>query len=275
MEEVLVVIGPGSVGTAIARRVGAGKHIVVADLREENARAAEEALLDAGFRVSAATVDITKPDTVRALADQAAARGAITGLVHAAGGAPSMARPELVVRVDLYGTAVVLEIFAEVVAPGGAGVVIASQAGHRLPALTAEEDEALATTPAEDLARLPLLQSERLRDSLHAYELSNRAKALRVRAEAVRWGRREATVNAISPGVIMTPLSRAELSGPHGDGYRRLIERCPARRPGTPDEVAGVAALLMGPAGRFLTGSDILMDGGATAAYFHGAFELR
>ncbi len=275
MNETLVIIGPGSMGTAIARRVGAGRHILVADLRAENAHAAEQMLLDAGFQVSTATVDITDPPSVRALAEKAAGLGAVTGLVHAAGASPSMSRPELVVRVDLYGTAVVLEAFGEVVAPGGAAVVIASQAGHRLSALTREEDKALATTPAEELLELPMLQPERLGDTLHAYELSNRGKALRVQAEAVRWGRRGARVNAISPGIVMTPLSRAELAGPHGDGYRRMIERCPAGRAGTADEVATVAALLMGPDGAFITGSDILMDGGATAAFFHGDVNLR
>ena len=275
VKDVLVVIGPGSMGTAVARRVGAGKHILVADLREENAQAAEQMLLDAGFQVSAATVDITDPQSVRALAQEAAGIGAVTGLVHAAGASPSMSRPEMIVRVDLYGTAVVLEVFGDVVAPGGAAVVIASQAGHRLPALTLEEDKALATTPAEQLLELPLLQAERLGDTLHAYELSNRGKALRVRAEAVRWGRRQARINAISPGIVMTPLSRSELSGPLGDAYRRMIEGCPAGRAGTADEVATVAALLMGPEGAFITGSDILMDGGATAAFFHGDLDLR
>jgi len=275
VNETLVIIGPGSMGTAIARRIGAGKHILVADLREENAHAAEQALLDAGFQVSTATVDITDPPSVRALAEKAAGMGAVTGLVHAAGASPSMSQPELVVRVDLYGTAVVLEEFGKVVTPGGAAVVIASQAGHRLPALTLEDDKALATTPPEELLDLPLLQSERLGDTLHAYELSNRGKALRVQAEAVRWGRRQARVNAISPGIVMTPLSRAELTGPQGDGYRRMIERCPAGRAGTADEVATVAALLMGPDGAFITGSDILMDGGATAAFFHGDVNLR
>jgi len=248
---------------------------VIGDLREENAQAAEQTLLDAGFQVSAATVDITDRASVQALAATAAAMGPVTGLVHAAGASPSMSRPEMIVRVDLYGTAVVLEEFGEVVAPGGAAVVIASQAGHRLPALTPAEDKALATTPAEDLLNLPLLQAEQLGDTLHAYELSNRGKALRVQAEAVRWGRQGARVNAISPGVVMTPLSRAELSGPLGDGYRRMIEDCPAGRAGTADEVAAVAALLMGPDGTFVTGSDILMDGGATAAYFHGDLNLR
>lgn len=275
MSDVLVVVGPGSMGLAIARRVGAGRQVLVADLREEAALEAQRVLLDAGFQASAATVDITRRDTVRALVERARDLGPITGLVHAAGASPSMSRPERIVRLDLFGTAVVLEEFGEAVAPGGAAVVIASQAGHRLPALPAEDDAALATTPADALMDLPLLQPERLGDTLHAYELANRGKALRVRAEAVRWGRRGARVNALSPGVVMTPLSRRELEGPHGDGYRRLIEACPAGRAGTPDEVAAVAAFLLGREGAFLTGSDVLMDGGATAAYFHGEVDLR
>jgi NAD(P)-dependent dehydrogenase (short-subunit alcohol dehydrogenase family) len=275
VKDVLVIIGPGAMGAAIARRAGAGKHVLVADLREENARAAEQLLLDAGFAASAATVDITDRVSVRALAAQAAALGAVKGVVHAAGASPSMSRPKLIVRVDLYGTAVVLEEFGEVVAPGGSAVVIASQAGHRLPALAPEEDQALAMTPAEELLALPMLQPAGLGDTLHAYELANRGKSLRVQAEAVRWGRRGARVNAISPGIVMTPLSRAELSGSHGDGYRRMIESCPAGRAGTADEVATVAAFLLGPDGAFLTGSDILMDGGSTAAFLYGDLELR
>ena len=275
MTDVLVIIGPGAIGTAVARRVGAGKHVLVADLREDNARTAEQALLDAGYEVSVAIVDITDRQSVRALGEKAGHIGAVTGLVHAAGASPSMSRPEIIVRVDLYGTAVVLEEFGEVIAPGGAAVVIASQAGHRLPALTPDEANALATTPGEALLGLPLLQPERLGDTLHAYELSNRGKSLRVRAEAVRWGSRKARVNAISPGIVMTPLSRAELSGPHGDAYRRMIEGCPAGRAGTADEIATVAALLMGPDGAFITGSDILVDGGSTAAFFHGDLKLR
>lgn len=275
MQDVVVIIGPGSMGTAIARRIGAGKHVVVADLREENARSAEQALLDAGFAAEAATVDITDQQSVRALAERAAGIGAVKGLVHAAGASPSMSSPELIIRVDLYGTAVVLEAFGDVVAPGGAAVVIASQAGHRLPALPAHDAEALAMTPATELLDLPVLHPTRLGDTLQAYELANRGKSLRVQAEAVRWGRRGARVNAISPGIVMTPLSRAELTGPFGDGYRRMIEGCPAGRAGTPDEVANVAALLMGPDGAFISGSDILVDGGATAAHLFGELDLR
>jgi NAD(P)-dependent dehydrogenase (short-subunit alcohol dehydrogenase family) len=207
---------------------------------------------------------------VQALAEKATGLGNVTGVIHAAGVSPSQASPETILRVDLYGAALVLEVFGNVIARGGSGVVISSQSGHRLPPLGADESRALAVTPTEELLDLPFLQSGAVDDSLHAYQLSKRGNSLRVMAEAVRWGKRGARINTISPGIIITPLARDELSGPRGDGYRRMIEGSPAGRAGTPDEVASVAALLMGPDGGFITGSDVLMDGGVTAAYWYG-----
>ncbi|MGB7964350.1 MAG: SDR family oxidoreductase [Propionicimonas sp.] len=270
MSEVVVVVGPGQIGQAIARRVGAGKHVLLADLKPEHAEAAAEVFRDAGFEATTAAVDVSSRESLHALVEQAVALGAVTTLIHAAGVSPSQASPATILKVDLYGTALVLEEFGAVIARGGAGVVIASQSGHRLPALTAEEDRALATTTVEELLALPMLQPDRVTDPLHAYQLSKRGNVLRVRAEAVRWARRGARVNAISPGIVMTPLARDELTGPRGAGYRRMLELSPAGRAGTPDEVAGVAALLLGPDGAFVTGSDILMDGGVTASWFYG-----
>lgn len=270
MTQVVVVIGAGSIGQAIARRVSAGKHVLLADLRQEGADAAAKVLADAGFEVSTAVVDVSSRASVHALVETATALGSVTGLVHAAGVSPSQASPAAILKVDLYGTALVLEEFGNVVAEGGAGVVIASQSGHRLPALSPEQNAALATTPTEDLLVLPMLQPEQVKDSLHAYQLSKRGNSLRVMAEAVRWGKRGARVNTISPGIIFTPLARDELTGPRGEGYRRMIEASSAKRGGTPDEVGNVGALLMGPDGGFITGSDFLMDGGVTAAYWYG-----
>jgi len=207
---------------------------------------------------------------VHALVETATACGEVTGVIHAAGVSPSQAPVETILAVDLYGTALVLEEFGNVVARGGAGVVISSQSGHRLPALTAEEDAALATTPADELLNLPMLQPGQVKDTLHAYQLAKRGNSLRVMAEAVRWAKRGARVNTISPGIIITPLARDELTGPRGEGYRRMIDLAPARRAGTPDEVGNVGALLMGPDGAFITGSDFLVDGGVTASYFYG-----
>jgi NAD(P)-dependent dehydrogenase (short-subunit alcohol dehydrogenase family) len=270
MSNVIVVIGAGSIGQAIARRVSAGHHVLLADVRQENADAAAEVLRDAGFEVSTEMVDVSSRDSVHALVETAGAMGTITGVIHAAGVSPSQASPQTILSVDLYGTALVLEEFGSVIAAGGAGVVIASQSGHRLGALSAEEDQALAVTPTDELLALPMLQPDQVKDALQAYQLSKRGNSLRVMAEAVRWGKRGARVNTISPGIIFTPLARDELAGPRGAGYRRMIELSPVGRGGTPDEVGTVGALLMGSQGAFITGSDFLMDGGVTAAYRFG-----
>ena len=270
VSNVIVVIGAGSIGQAIARRVSAGKHVLLADVRQENAAAAAEVLGNAGFEISTATVDVSSRESVHKLAQAATALGDVTGLIHAAGVSPSQASPATILAVDLYGTAVVLEEFGNVIARGGAGVVIASQSGHRLGALTAEQNTALATTPTDELLSLPMLKPDQVKDSLYAYQLAKRGNSLRVMAEAVRWGKRGARVNTISPGIIFTPLAKDELTGPRGEGYRRMIELCPVGRGGTPDEVGTVGALLMGPDGEFITGSDFLMDGGVTASYWFG-----
>ena len=270
MTNVVVVVGAGSIGQAIARRVSSGKHVLLADLRQDNVDAAAKVLSDAGFEVSTAIVDVASRESVHALVKAATAIGTIMGVIHAAGVSPTQASPATILKVDLYGTALVLEEFGKVIARGGAGVVIASQSGHRLPALTPEQDKALAMTPADDLLALPMLQPDQVKDPLYAYQVSKRGNSLRVMAEAVRWGKRGARVNTISPGIIFTPLAKDELSGPRGAGYRRMIELSAAGRGGTPDEVGAVGALLMGPDGGFITGSDFLMDGGVTAAYWFG-----
>jgi len=275
MTNVTVVVGAGSIGQAIARRVSAGKHVVMADLRQAAADAAAKTLGEAGFDVSARTVDVSSRASVISLVEAAAAIGDVSSVIHAAGVSPTQASPGTILKVDLYGTALLLEEFGAVIARGGAGVVIASQSGHRLPPLTVEENAALATTPVEELLALPMLQPDQVKDSLHAYQLAKRGNALRVMAEAVRWGKRGARLNTISPGIIITPLAKDELTGPRGPGYRRMIEVSPAGRAGTPDEVATVAALLMGPDGAFITGSDFLIDGGVTSAYWFGDLRLN
>lgn len=267
---VIVVIGAGSIGQAIARRVSAGKHVLLADLRQENAEAAAKTLNDAGFEVTTSIVDVSSRASVHALVEKAVSIGEVFGVIHAAGVSPSQASPELILKVDLYGTALVLEEFGNVIADGGSGIVIASQSGHRLPPLSTEQNKALATTPTEQILSLSFLQAGQVKDSLHAYQLSKRGNSLRVMAEAVRWGKRGARVNTISPGIIITPLANDELKGPRGAGYRRMIEASSAGRAGTPDEVGNVGALLMGADGAFITGSDFLMDGGVTAAYWYG-----
>jgi NAD(P)-dependent dehydrogenase (short-subunit alcohol dehydrogenase family) len=270
MTNVIVVIGAGSIGQAIARRVSAGKHVLLADLRQENSDAAAKVLSDAGFEVSTSTIDVSSRESVHALVQTATALGDVAGVIHAAGVSPTQASPATILAVDLYGTALVLEEFGNVITRGGAGVVISSMSGYRLPPLTVEQNAALATTPADELLALPMLQQDQVTDSLHAYQISKRGNGLRVMAEAVRWGKRGARVNTISPGIIFTPLAKDELTGPRGAGYRRMLELSPVGRGGTPDEVGTIGALLMGPEGAFITGSDFLMDGGVSAAYWYG-----
>ena len=270
-KSVVVLVGSGSIGQAIARRVGAGRHVVLADLRLEAAETAAKLLEDAGFETSAVAADLSSRDSLLALIDHARSFGPIANVINAAGVSPSQAPVETILKVDLYGTSVLLEEFGKVIAEGGSGVVISSQSGHRLPALPEEQNAALATAPTEDLLALPFLAS--ITDTLKAYQYSKRCNVLRVMSEAPKWARRGATVNSISPGIIITPLANDELRGPRGDGYRRMIAGMPARRAGTPDEVGDLAEFLMSSRGRWITGADFLIDGGCTASYHYGELQ--
>lgn len=269
-QEVLLWTGAGQIGMAIARRVGYGKTIVVGDRSLENARRAAGTMEAAGFDVIPMEMDLSSRTSIRELIQEGQRHGEITMLVNAAGVSPSQAPIETILQVDLYGTAVLLEEVGRVIAPGGAGVTISSQSGHRMPALSPEEDALLACTPPEELLQLDLLRPDRVRDTLHAYQLAKRCNEKRVMFEAVRWGERGARINSISPGIVVTPLAVDEFNGPRGDFYRNMFAKCPAGRPGTADEIANVAQLLMGPQGAFITGADFLVDGGATASYFYG-----
>lgn len=269
-KDVLILTGAGQIGMAIARRMGHGMKLVVGDKSIANAQSAAKTLNEAGFDAEAVEMDLASRPSILHLIDVAQGFGDITMLVNAAGVSPSQASIETILRVDLYGTAVLLEEVGRVIARGGVGVTISSQSGHRMPALTPGEDEQLATTPTDQLLGLDLLQPSNIRDTLHAYQLAKRCNVKRVMAEAVRWGERGARINSISPGIIVTPLALDEFSGPRGDFYKNMFARCPAGRPGTADEVANVAELLLSRKGAFITGSDFLADGGATASYFYG-----
>lgn len=273
--EVIVLIGAGAIGQAIARRVASGKHLLLADVRESNAKAASDGMSSMGYQVSTQLVDVSSRESVHSLATAAANIGNVTGVIHTAGLSPTQASPEAILKVDLYGTALVLEEFGQVIAQGGSGIVIASMAGHMLPALGAEQDAALAQTPTDELLSLPMLQPDQISDSARAYGISKRANSLRVQSAAVQWGERGARVNAISPGIIYTPLAKDEMTGPNAARYQRMIELCAVRRGGTPDEVGAMAALLMGLDGAFITGSDFLMDGGVVASMRFGALARR
>lgn len=269
-KEVMIVVGAGQISMAIARRVGYGMKIVLGDKKKENADTLAKIMNDAGFDAVSMEMDLSSRESTLNLIAEAQKYGSVTRLVNGAGVSPSQAPVEAILKVDLYGTAVLLEEVGKVIAEGGSGVTISSQSGFRMPALTPEQDELLATVPTEELLQLPMLQPENIRDTLHAYQMAKRCNEKRVMAESVKWGERGARLNAVAPGIIVTPLAIDEFNGPRGDFYKNMFAKCPAGRPGTADEVANVAELLMGDKGAFITGSTFLIDGGATTSYYYG-----
>lgn len=269
-KDVMILTGAGQIGMAIARRMGAGMKIVVGDKKPENAQVIAQIMNEAGFDAVPVEMDLSARKSILNIIAEAQKYGEIFMLVNAAGVSPSQAPIEAILKVDLYGTAVLLEEVGKVIKRGGVGVTISSQSGWRMPALTAEEDELLATAPTEELLRLDMLQPEKIRDTLHAYQMAKRCNEKRVMAESVKWGARGARLNAIAPGIIVTPLALDEFNGPRGDFYKNMFAKCPAGCPGTADEVANVAELLMSSKGAFITGSTFLIDGGATASYSYG-----
>ena len=272
-QDVMILTGAGQIGMAIARRMGYGKKIVVGDKKMENAEDVARIMNNAGFDAIPVEMDLSSRESILSLIAEARKYGEISMLVNAAGVSPSQASIETILKVDLYGTAVLLEEVGKIIKEGGVGVTISSQSGYRMPALTADEDEQLACTPTEELLSLGILQPQNIRDTLHAYQMAKRCNVKRVMAEAVKWGERDARINSISPGIVVTPLALDEFNGPRGDFYKNMFAKCPAGRPGTADEIANVAELLMSDRGAFITGSDFLIDGGATASYFYGALK--
>ena len=272
-KDVMLLTGAGQIGMAIARRMGHDLKIIVGDKKIENAKAITDIMINAGFDVEAVEMDLSSRVSILDMIARGRQYGEIAMLVNAAGVSPSQASIETILKVDLYGTAVLLEEVGKVIKQGGTGVTVSSQSGHRMPALTQQEDEQLACTPTEKLLDLEILQPQNIRDTLHAYQMAKRCNVKRVMAEAVKWGEKGARINSISPGIIVTPLAIDEFNGPRGDFYKNMFAKCPAGRPGTADEVANVAELLMSPAATFITGADFLIDGGATASYFYGTLK--
>ena len=270
MQDVILLTGAGQIGLAIARRMGHGKKIVVSDKNINNAQTVTKIMTEAGFDAVAVEADISSRKSILNMIAAAQKYGEIAMLINAAGVSPSQASVETILKVDLYGTAVLLEEVGKVIKAGGTGVTISSQSGHRMAALGAETDEQLAVTPAEELLQLEGLKPANIKDTLHAYQMAKRCNVKRVMAEAIKWGVKGARINSISPGIIVTPLALDEFNGPRGELYKNMFAKCPAGRPGTADEVANVAELLLSQQGAFITGADFLIDGGATAAYFYG-----
>lgn len=275
MKDVMIVTGAGQISMAIARRIGYGKKIIMGDKRIENAKTIAEVMNNAGFDVVPFEMDLSSRESIFNMIDEAKKYGPITMLVNGAGVSPSQAPIEAILNVDLYGTAVLLEEVGKVIEPGGMGVTISSQSGFRMKQLTPKEDEQLACTPTEELLNLDLLKVENIQDTLHAYQLAKRCNEKRVMAQSVKWGEKGARINAIAPGIVVTPLAIDEFNGPRGDFYKNMFASCPTGRPATADEIANVAELLMSDKGAFITGSTFLIDGGATASYYYGPLQPK
>lgn len=271
--DIVVLTGAGQLGMAIVRRMAYGNKIFIADWKIENAEAISKTLIEAGFDAIPFKTDISSRASILELIESAKKEGEISMLINAAGLSPSQSNKENILAVDLYGTAVLLEEFGKVIKKGGTAVTISSQSGHRMPALTPDEDRLLATTATEKLLSLEILKPDNIKDTLHAYQMAKRCNVKRVMAEAVKWGEKGARINSISPGIIITPLALDEINGERGDFYKNMFEKSPAGRPGIADEVANVAELLLSEKGAFITGSDFLIDGGATASYFYGPLQ--
>ena len=269
-KDVILWTGAGQIGMAIARRIGYGKKIIIGDKNLNNAKEIAIIMTSAGFDAEPVECDISSRDSILNMIKIGQQYGEISILINSAGVSPSQASIETILKVDLYGTAVLLEEVGKVIKSGGRGITISSQSGYRMPALTAQEDEQLACTPTEKLLNLEILKPENIKDTLHAYQMAKRCNVKRVMAESIKWGKRGARLNSISPGIIVTPLAIDEFNGIRGDFYKNMFAKCPAGRPGTADEVANVAELLLTEKADFISGSDFLIDGGATAAYFYG-----
>jgi len=273
--EVVVIIGVGGIGQAIARRQGAGKLLLLADFNQDTLASAHRNLETLGYTVKTQVVDVSSRDAVKALAETATRLGNVMQVITTAGLSPNMAPAKSILAVDLLGVALVLEEFRNVVSAGGAGIVISSMAGHMLPPLTADQNKALADTPTDDLLELAFLSNDAISDSGMAYAMAKRANHLRVQVESIHWGQRGARVNAISPGIIATPLAQHEMNSPVGHIYRAMIDASSSKRMGTPDEVATAAAYLLGNDASFITGADLLIDGGVIAAMRGGRINLE
>ena len=267
-KDVVVLLGAGGIGQAIIRRVGNGKKVIIADLKVEVAKEIATLLYNAGFDTEYIACDLGNKKSIMDLIAFSRSFGEIKHVVNAAGVSPSQAPIDVVLKVDLYGTSVFMEEFGKVIKEGGSGIIISSQSGYRLGTLTQEENELLALTPTEELLNLDMLK--KIENTLEAYQYAKRCNVLRTQSEAVKWGRRNARINSISPGIIITPLANDELNGPRGDNYKKMIDLCPVNRAGTTDEVGELAEFLMSPKAGFISGADFLIDGGTTASYWYG-----
>ena len=262
--EVLVIVGLGGMGQAILHRSGAGRKVLLADFNEELLETVAATALGDGYDVVTQRVDVSSRDSVAGLAAAAAELGAVMQVVHTAGLSPAQAPVEAIWKVDLIGVALVLEEFEKVIARGGTGVVISSMSAYMSGgSIPADVLASLATVPVDDLHLIPFIGG--VDNPGYAYLVAKRANQVRVQTASLRWGARGARLNSISPGIISTPMGRQELAGESGAHIRAMIEASATGRVGTPGDIANAVAFLLSSDASFITGVDLLVDGGAVA----------
>lgn len=271
---VVVLLGAGSMGMAIIRRIAGGKKVLLGDISEQNLEKASHELKYSGYDVTTCVVDAMSKESIHNFAKKAASLGTVMYFVDTAGASPSQATPEHILKLDLLGTAYALDEFGRVIGEGGAGLIISSMTGYMPNNLTKEDELALANTPTDALLSLPCLSSENIKNSGAAYVASKRANHMRVQSAAMTWGKRKARINTISPGIIVTPLAYDEFNS-EGNSYQQMIEVSASQRVGTSDEIAAAGAFLLSADAAFITGIDLLVDGGMIASINSGKMKMN
>ncbi len=272
-KQVVALLGAGSMGTAIVRRIGAGKKILLGDISEETLKRVGEDFRRCGYDVETLVVNALQKESIEAFARKAAELGPVMYFIDTAGASPNQASPEHIVNLDMVGTGYAVDAFGEVMAEGGAGLLISSQAAY-MYAIPNDIELQLVNTPTEELKNVKFIQEVTMQNSGLAYMIAKRMNHLQAqRAAATTWRKRRARINSISPGVIVTPLAYDEFRA-SGEGYQAMIDASAAQRTGTSDEVAEAAAFLLGEHAKFITGTDLLIDGGVIASIRTGVFKL-
>ena len=272
-KEVIALLGSGSMGTAIVRRIAAGRKILLGDISEKNLEKASHDFKYSGYDVETMTVNAMEKESVEAFAKRAESLGDVKYFIDTAGASPHQTNPEHILNLDMVGTGYAVDAFGKVMARGGAGLIISSQTGYMYPIPNEVELEILKT-PTEELMDLPFIRETAMQNSGFAYMIAKRVNQLQAqKAAATSWKERRARINTISPGVIVTPLAYDEFAA-SGDGYQDMIDKSAAERTGTADEIAEAGAFLLGEHAGFINGTDLLIDGGVIAALRTGTFSL-
>ena len=273
-KQVVALLGAGSMGTAIVRRIAAGKKILLGDISEKTLERVGDDLLRSGYDVQTMVVNALLKDSVETFANRAAELGPVMYFIDTAGASPNQARPEHIVNLDMIGTGYAIDAFGKVMAPGGAGLIISSQAAYMYP-ITNEDELQIVNATTEQLAELPIVKNVAMQNSGLAYMIAKRVNHLQAqRAAATSWAERRARINSISPGIIVTPLAYDEFNA-NGEGYQAMIDASAARRVASSDEIADAAAFLLGEHASFVNGTDLLIDGGVIASIRTGKFQLQ